>query len=311
MGSPAHGKRSVIVSIVSDVSIAVTKVIVAIVSGSAAMVSEAVHSTVDCCNSLFLLVGERQSRRPPDAQHPFGHGREVYFWTLIVAISIFAGGGGISVYEGFLHLVHPRPLDHSIWSYVVLGAAVPFEAAAMVSAWREYRRERRAGADGLWRAFVASRDLTTFAVLFENAAALLGLAIAFAGILTSHLIGSPVPDAIASICVGVMLAAVAFLLVRESRGLLIGEGLGRRAIQEIRALAEANPDVEEVLQAMTLATGPYEVLLVMDVRFANDLTAARLVDVVDELERGVRARWPDITRIFIEADRLVEPRRVT
>ena len=308
--TPAVGyKRSVLVSIASDIAIAAIKVVAAVVSGSSAMVSEAIHSCVDACNSVFLLVGIRAGRRPPDAEHPFGHGRETYFWTLIVAVSIFAGGGAMSIYEGITHLLRPHPLAPSMWSYIVLGVAAVCESIATVSAYREYRAVKRKEEIGLWRAFRASKDLTTFVVLFENGAAIIGVVIAFLGILATHVFGSPYPDGIASLLIGVLLGVVAFVLIRESKGLLIGEGVDPRAAREMRALAGANANVEEVLNLMTLQTGPGEVLVVMDLRFRPDLTAARLVDVIDDVESTFRARYPEVTRIFIEADRIVQNQR--
>lgn len=246
MASATHSRTSVVVSISSDLAIAVVKVIVAAITGSSAMISEAIHSSVDSFNSIFLLVGERASRRPPDRDHPFGHGKEIYFWTLMVAVSIFAGGGGISIYEGVVHLVHPRPVEHSPWSYVVLGVAAACEIWATVTAYREYRGDTLREA-GLWRSFRASKDLTTFAVLFENGAALLGVGVAFAGILATRLTGNPSFDAAASILIGAMLAIVAVLLIRESKGLLIGESINPVAAAQIRAAVGATREVEEVL----------------------------------------------------------------
>jgi divalent metal cation (Fe/Co/Zn/Cd) transporter len=205
--------------------------------------------------------------------------------------------------------MRPHPIDHSPWIWVVLAIAAGCEAWATVSAFREHRAEQRRKL-GLWAAFRASKDLTTYAVLFENGAALLGVVVAFAGILASRLTGSPYPDASASIVIGAMLAVVAFFLIRESRGLLIGESINPAAAQAIRALVAANPNVEEVLKAMTMQTGAHEVLLVMDVRFCAELTASKVVDVIDTIERAVRTRWPEVTRIFIEADRLVEQQRL-
>jgi cation diffusion facilitator family transporter len=299
--APAIGHKSVLVSIGSDVAIAVTKLIVAVLTGSSAMLSEAIHSWVDSFNSIFLLVGERLGRRPPDRAHPLGYGKETYFWTLMVAVSIFAGGGGISIWEGVVHLIHPHAIDHSPWTYVVLGVAAVFEAWAMLAAYREYRSQKRREKT-LWRAFRASKDLTTFAVLFENGAALLGVIVAFVGILATRLSGSPYPDAAASIVIGALLAVVAFFLIRESKELLIGEGIHSAVVQDIRALVQQTPNVDEVMQILTMQTGPHEVLLLMDVRFPAELTAGRIVAVIDDLERRVRGRYPDVARIFIEAE---------
>ncbi len=306
MSRNQESPHSVIASVVSDAGIAIVKIVVAVISGSAAMLSEAIHSCVDAFNSVFLIVGVRTSARPPDDEHPFGHGREIYFWTLIVAMSIFAGGGALSVYEGVKHLAHPEVLGRAWPSYLVLAAAAVFEGWAALVAYREFRDNRRSASIGLWAAFRASKDLTTFVVLFENGAALVGVLIAFAGIGISHLTGSPYPDAIASLMIGALLIAVAFMLIRESRGLLVGEGVDRRTVAEIRRLVGADPAVDAVLHIMTMQMGPDEALLVMDVRFRPELTAGRLADVIHALEQKVRSRYEDVTRIFIQTNRLAD-----
>lgn len=298
----SKSKGSVIVSLVSDLAIAVVKIIAAVFSGSSAMTSEAIHSSVDVGNSVLLLVGERRSRRVADAAHPFGYGREIYFWTLLVAISMFAGGGALSFYEGIRHLMKPAPVDATAWSYAVLGAAGLFELVATVSAYREHRR--LGGRTGLWTAFRESKDLTTFTVLFENGAALVGVVIAFVGLSASRLLRSPYPDASASLLIGVLLVVVAYFLIRESKGLLIGEGVAPRVASAMRALATENPAVEEVMELLTLQTGPNELLVLMDARFREELTSTQIVEAVGQVERALRARFPQISRVFIEADRV-------
>jgi cation diffusion facilitator family transporter len=301
---PVTSKRSVVVSIVSDAAIAGVKIVAAVFTGSSAMTSEAIHSSADAFNSMFLLIGERRSRRPPDAEHPFGHGREVYFWTLLVAVSIFAGGGAMSLYEGFSHLFVPKPMHPSLWNFVVLAVAAVFEGWATVSAYREHRAAKRHAEMSLWAAFRASKDLTTFTVLFENGAALIGVAIAFAGIALSHALGSPYPDAIASLLIGVVLVLVAYFLIRESKALLIGESVDPLVDSKMRAIAEADADTEKVLQLLTLQTGPTEVLALMDVRFRAELTTAQIVTSIGRVEQAIRTRFPEVTRIFVEASSL-------
>jgi cation diffusion facilitator family transporter len=300
----AKARRSVVVSIVSDAGIAAVKIAAALLSGSSAMTSEAIHSSVDMFNSVFLLVGERRSKRAPDKEHPFGYGREIYFWTLLVAVSMFAGGGALAFYEGVRHLASPKPLEVSTWNYLVLAAAAVFEAWATVSAYREHRAVKRERDLGLWAAFRASKDLTTFTVLFENGAALVGVGIAATGLALSHALGSPYPDAVASLLIGIVLVVVAWFLIRESKGLLIGEGVDPRADKEMRAMTLAQADVEEVLDLLTLQTGPREVLIAMDVRFRAELTTAQVVTSIGNIERSLRARFPDVRRIFVEASTL-------
>jgi cation diffusion facilitator family transporter len=300
----SKARGSVIVSIVSDAGIAAVKIVAAIFSGSSAMTSEAIHSTVDAFNSVFLLVGERRSKRAPDPEHPFGYGREIYVWTLLVAVSMFAGGGALSFYEGVRHLASPKPLEVSTWNYVVLAVAAGFETWATVSAYREHRAVKRERDVGLWAAFRASKDLTTFTVLFENGAALVGVAIAAAGIALSHALGSSYPDGVASLLIGIVLLVVAWFLIRESKGLLIGEGVDPRADKEMRAMTVAQADVEEVIDLLTLQTGPKQVLVLMDVRFRAELSTAQVVTSVGNIERSLRDRFPDVRRIFVEASSL-------
>ncbi|MEO8901013.1 MAG: cation diffusion facilitator family transporter [Polyangiaceae bacterium] len=298
---PPSSNKSVVVSIISDAAIAVVKIAAAVFSGSSAMTSEAIHSSVDAFNSVFLLVGEHRSKRAPDPEHPFGYGREIYFWTLLVAVSMFAGGGALSFYEGVRHLIVPKPVEASTWNYTVLAVAAVFEAWATVSAYREHRAVERERKVGLWAAFRASKDLTTFTVLFENGAALLGVGIAFVGIALSHRLGRSYPDAVASLLIGVVLVVVAWVLIRESKGLLIGEGVDPRADAEMRAITAAHPDVESVVKLLTLQTGAREVLVVMEAHFRAELSTAQIVAAVGGIERSLRARFPDVKRIFVEA----------
>ncbi len=216
-------------------AIAATKFTVAGITGSSAMLSEGIHSAVDSFNGVLLLVGIRLSQRPATPEHPFGYGKELYFWGLIVAVLIFGLGGGISFYEGVQHIRHPEPLHDPTWNYVVLGAAAVFEGASFVVALRLFLRQ--AGQTPFWEALHRSKDPTHYTVLAEDAAALIGLAIAATGIALSHRLQMPVLDGVASLLIGLLLAGVALLLIRESRGLLIGEGIRPETAQAIRAMA--------------------------------------------------------------------------
>ena len=295
----SESPRAVYGAIAANTAIAVTKFVVAGITSSSAMLSEAVHSTVDTCNGVLLLVGLKLSKRPATAEHPFGHGKELYFWSLIVAVLIFGLGGGISFYEGVVHVLDPEPLTDPMWNYIVLGAAAVFEGGSLALALTQFQRER--GERPFWRALHASKDPSTYTVIAEDSAALLGLAIAAAGIYASHRLQMPVLDGVASILIGVLLAGVAALLIVESRGLLVGEGLNPQTVREICRLAEAHPDVHVASLPLSMYIGADEVLLTMDVQFDDGADATAVAAAVEQIEADIRARYPRIKRIYIEA----------
>lgn len=286
-------------AIAANVAIAVTKFVVAAVTGSSAMLSEGIHSAVDTFNGVLLLVGLRLSKRPASEEHPFGHGKELYFWSLIVAVLIFGLGGGMSVYEGVQHVRQPAPLTDPFWNYIVLGAAAVFEGISFVVALREFMTAKR-GAP-FWRAIRNSKDPANYTVLAEDGAALVGLALAALGIFLSHRLNMPQLDGVASILIGVLLAAVAILLVRESRGLLIGEGLRPETADRIRALAMAHAGVRETGKVLSMYLGPDEVLVTLDISFDDGTLARDAARTIDALEVEVRAQFPMIQRLFIAA----------
>jgi cation diffusion facilitator family transporter len=284
-------------AIAANVAIAVTKFAVAAHTGSSAMLSEAVHSMVDTGNGLLMLFGLHRSRRPPNAVHPFGHGRELYFWSLIVAVLIFGLGGGVSFYEGVRHLRHPQPAQQPFWNYVVLGAALVFEGSSFAIAWRQFRREARDRP--LWAALRLSKDPTTYTVVAEDAAALLGLVVAAVGIALAEALGRPEIDAMASMLIGLLLAGVALLLVREARGLLVGEGVQPHTAAAIVALARGHPEVVATGPVLSMYIGPREALLLLELRFAPGVAAARAAQVAEALRAEVRDRYPMLTRIHL------------
>jgi cation diffusion facilitator family transporter len=299
MASPSS-RLVIAAAITGNLAVAVTKFVAAAFTGSAAMLAEGIHSLVDTGDGLLVLLGMHLSRRPPDETHPFGHGLDLYFWTLIVAILIFAVGGGMSVLEGILHLLDPAPLENPAWNYAVLGLAAVFERAAWGVALKGFVAVK--GTKGIWEAVHESKDPTKFVVLFEDTAALLGLLIAFLGILLGQLLGIPSLDGLASILIGLILAAVAVVLAYESRGLLLGESADPKTVASIRALAEADSAVERVRHPLTMHFGPEQVLLNLDVQFRRGLSAPELEPAVDRLEAAIRARHPQIKHIFLEGD---------
>lgn len=308
MAAAGGSKKVIYAAIVGNLAIAVIKFVAAAITGSSAMLSEGVHSFVDTGNGLLLLWGIRQSRKPADQAHPFGYGKELYFWTLIVAVLIFAVGGGVSLYEGLNRLRHPEPLHDPTWNYVVIGLAMLFEGATWIVAFREFRKVK--GDVGYWASIHASKDPPTFTVLFEDTAALLGLFAAFLGIALAHALNMPMLDGVASIVIGTILAAVAILLVYESKGLLIGEGVLPQTLASIRNLTESDPAVARLGRALTQHFGPDDVLLTMEIQFQPDLSAAAVASAIDRLDRTIRSLHPEVRYIFLEAQSLAAPARI-
>jgi cation diffusion facilitator family transporter len=290
----------IVAAIASNLAIAVIKFVAAAFTGSSAMVSEGIHSLIDTGDGVLLWVGTRRSSRPPDDDHPFGHGKELYFWTLVVAVLIFAVGGGMSIYEGILHLIHPHPLENLKWSYAVLGGSVLLEGGSWVVAAREFSIIRRGR--GVWQAIRSSKDPTSFAVLLEDSAALAGLLAALAGIALGQLLDSPYPDGISSIVIGATLMTVSVVLARESMDLLVGERATRATIDSVRGLAAADPVVERVGRLLTVHFGPESVLLALELRFRGDAPLEGVAASVDRLRQGIQQRHPEIKWVFIGAD---------
>jgi cation diffusion facilitator family transporter len=292
-------KKTIYAAMAANFAIAIIKFIAASITGSSAMLSEGIHSIVDTGNQLLLLLGLRLSKQPADDSHPFGYGQELYFWTLIVALFIFAIGGGMSIYEGIGHIRHPQPLTDPRWNYGVLGLAVIFEGYSWNVALQEFLASKREA--NLWQALRASKDPTVFAILFEDTAALIGLFVAFVGVLSGHLLGNIYLDGVASIVIGVILCGVAFLLAIESKGLLIGEGATAETVASIKKIINDDPAVENVIKVLTLHFGPQEILLNLEINFVDDLETDELEIAVERLESSIRTQHSEIQTIFIEA----------
>ncbi len=296
----SSSRKSIYAGIAANVAIAVAKIVGFIFTRSSAMLSEAIHSFVDCGNGILLLVGQRQAARPADETHPFGYGKELYFWSLIVALLIFFLGGGISIVEGIEHVLHPGAPQDPTWSYAILGIAFVFEASALRIALREFRAANPGRP--VLQAIHASKDPSGFTTLFEDSAALLGLVAAFAGIFISHNFGIPQADGAASIVIGLILLTVAVLLIAESKALLVGEGADLATLRAIRALVQDDPDVERAGYPFTMYFGPHTVLLTMNVQFRRNLAGSAIEATVDRVETAIRSAFPDIDRIYLEVD---------
>ena len=291
-----ESKTAIIAAIVGNVAIAVTKFIAAAFTGSSAMLSEAIHSLVDTGNGALMLLGVHKSRKPPDEEHPFGHGRELYFWTLIVAILVFSVGGGMSIYEGTLHVSQPTPPENLLWSYAVLAFAFVFEGISWLFGWKAFAKER--GKRGVFRTIHETKDPTTFAVVLEDSAALTGLVIAFLGIFLADQLDVPILDGVASIIIGVLLCGVAALMLYETKGLLIGEGVDRKTLEDLRAIVSTDKDVELVKHLHTIYESADTVLMIIELRFKASLNTLGVREAIRRLQEHIQAKYPHIKYIF-------------
>lgn len=285
----------------ANLGIAVAKFIAAAISGSSSMLSEGVHSLVDSGNQLLLLYGQARAKRAPDSRHPFGYGRELYFWAFVVAILIFAIGAGISVYQGWIHILDPEPLRDPTINYVVLAVAFLLEGTSWTIAVREFDAGR--GELGWWQAVRRSKDPAGFIVLFEDSAALAGLVIAAAGIWLSHATGDARIDGVASIAIGLILAAVAMLLAREAKELLIGEAADPALIDTIRRIVEAHPEISAVNHVRTIHTAPDSIFVAVSADFEDALRMGRAEALIETIEGELKAASPLFSSIYIRPEK--------
>lgn len=293
------GNLVVWAALAGNLLIAVTKYVAAFFSGSSAMLSEAVHSTVDTGNQGLLLYGQRRAGRPADTAHPFGYGLELYFWAFVVAILIFGLGAGVSAYEGVEKLRHPHPMENAGWNYAVLGLSAVFEGISWAIALREFNSARH-GRGSFLAALGQSKDPTVFTVLFEDSAALAGLAIAAAGLFLADRLGLEWADGAASILIAGVLGATAVLLARETRGLLTGESASPRVVAGIRDILAGDANVNAINELKTIHLGPRDILVAASLDFRDGLGLVDVERSVRHLERAVKARFPAVRQLFIE-----------
>jgi cation diffusion facilitator family transporter len=298
----AESKKAVVAAIIGNLAIAVIKFVAGAITGSSAMISEGIHSVVDTGNGGLLFHGLNRGARPADEHHPFGHGMEVYFWSLIVAVSIFGIGGGMSIYEGITHIRHPVPLENPTINYIVLALAAVFESISFSVAWRAFRGSRRG------RSTIAAihhgKDPSLFTVLFEDTAALLGLVVAFLGVFLSHQLDAPVLDGAASVAIGCILVVAALWLAYESRSLLVGEAADPQLVADIRRIVLDDPAVTGLGAVLTMHLGPDDVLLNIEVLFTPGLPAEDIHAAVHRIEERINEPYPEVSRIFIEVEAL-------
>ena len=298
MTEPPESRLTLFAALAANLGIAVAKFVAAAISGSSAMLTEGFHSVVDSLNQVLLLYGQKRSERPPDARHPFGYGRELYFWSFVVAILIFATGAGLSIYEGVRHIRVPEPLRSPLINYVVLAIAVLLEGASWLIAVRAFDKAR--GDQGWWEAVRRSKDPASFIILFEDSAAMFGLIVAGGGITLSHMTGDARWDGAASVLIGLALAGVALALARESKGLLIGEPADPALEAAVRSAINRRPEVTGVNGITTIHLGPRNIFVGLSVDFEDRVPVGRVEKMIAEAELELRARWPSIRAIYIK-----------
>lgn len=302
-GTVEHIRDNIVLygALAANVGIATAKFVAAAFSGSSSMATEGVHSLVDSGNQMLMFYGQKRASRPADPAHPFGYGRELYFWAFVVAILIFAVGAGVSIYEGMVHIQRPHAIDDPTMNYIVLAVAAMLEGASWIVAARDFNRKR--GDQTWWRAVRRSKDPPGFIVLFEDSAALVGLGIAACGVWASVRFGDPRIDGVASIAIGLVLACVAVLLARESKGLLIGEAADADLIARLRKVMDGHPLIDSVNHVRTVHTGPESIFVAISADFADDLRMGEAESVIEDLEQKMKALSPLITSIYIRPEK--------
>jgi cation diffusion facilitator family transporter len=288
-------------ALAANLGIGVAKFVAAAITGSSSMLTEGFHSCVDSGNQVLLLYGQKAAKRPPDRLHPFGYGRELYFWAFVVAIMIFAVGAGVSIYEGFVHISEPEPLSDPLINYIVLGVAFLLEGGSWFLALREFSATK--GSRGWWQAVRRSKDPATFIVLFEDSAALAGLVVAAIGVWASHFFGDPRIDGVASIAIGCILALVAALLARESKGLLIGEGADPDTTEAVRAIVAAHPAIEHVNHVRTVHSAPDSIFVAISADFRDSVTMGEGETMIEAIETELKAKLPTLSSIYIRPEK--------
>ncbi|HEV2866127.1 MAG TPA: cation diffusion facilitator family transporter [Allosphingosinicella sp.] len=295
--SAGHNNRTLLIAFGANLGIAAAKFAAAAFTGSSAMLTEGVHSVVDSSNQLLLIWGRRQSRKPPDDKHPFGYGRELYFWSFVVAVLVFALGAGVSIYEGVIHIVHPEHAVSPLVGYAVLLVAFLLEGGSTFAAFKEFREAK--GPLGWVEAVRVSKDPPAFIVLLENGAAMAGIVVAAAGLALAQLTGDPFYDGAASVLIGIILGVTAFVLAVESKALLIGEAADPTLVAGIRAAASRQPGVVGVGHILTVHSAPDQITVIMSADFVDSITAGDVERIIAAIESEVESCWPEVKRLYI------------
>ena len=297
MSAPTASNRTIFVALAANFLIAVSKFIAAAITGSSAMLTEGVHSVVDCTNQLLLLWGRRQAKKPADALHPFGYGRELYFWSFVVAVLVFALGAGVSVYEGIIHIRYPEPAVSPTVAYVVLVVAFMLEGWSTVEAFQEFKEAK--GELGWLDAIRRSKDPPSFIVLLENGAAMAGIVAAAIGLALSQITGNPFFDGAASVVIGIILGVTAMLLAYESKALLIGEAADPELVTALREMIERRDGVTGVGEVLTVHSAPDQITAMLSVDFVDTISARDVEALVCSVEKEVEQLFPLVRRLFI------------
>ena len=297
MSSPAASNRTLVIALLANLGIAISKFVAAAITGSSAMLTEGVHSVVDSTNQLLLMWGRHAAKRPPDKIHPFGYGREVYFWSFVVAVLVFSLGAGVSIYEGIIHISHPEAAVSPIVAYGVLAIAFLLEGWSTLEAFKEFRASK--GKLGWFQAIRRSKDPPAFIVLLENGAAMAGIIAAAIGLFLAQLTGDPFYDGAASVVIGIILGITAMVLAYESKGLLIGEAADPELVRGLRELACSKRGMVGVGHVLTIHSAPDQVSAMMNVDFRDTITAGDVERIVRQVEREAHKKWPQVRRLFI------------
>ncbi len=302
-------KKVIIIALLGNLAIAVSKFIAAGITGSSAILSEGIHSVIDTGNEGLMLLGLHMAKKPADELHPFGRGKEVYFWSFVVAIMIFAVGSGVSIYEGIHNLLHPEQIKNPLVNYIVIGLAFLFEGTSWTYALINFNKER--GQRGFIEAAHRAKDPTTFIVLFEDSAALSGLAVAAVGIFLEQMTGNTLFDSLASIIIGLILAVIASWLAYETKGLLIGESAGGEIVKGIKSVLNEFDSIEHINEVLTMHMGPHYILVNLSVDFKDSVSAGEVESSIEEMDKRIKEKNGDIKRIFIESERYTKKQNNT
>ncbi|WP_121812420.1 cation diffusion facilitator family transporter [Mucilaginibacter kameinonensis] len=296
----ASSKKSIYSALIANLLIAITKFIAGVIGRSGSMISEGIHSLVDTANELLLLFGLYRSRKEPDKTHPFGYGKELYFWSFIVSIMVFGLGGGLSIYQGILHIREPEQLGDPTMSYIVLGLSIIFEGSSLIIALKEFNAIR--GDQTWWDAVVKSKDPSTFLVMFEDSAAVAGLFIVGICMFLNHRYNIPVLDGVASLLVGLILVAVSAILARESRSLLMGEGISSESRVKITALVERDSAVLKVMHMLSNYQSPDEIILMLIVAFKEDLDTQQINEAIDRIRDCIKREFSLVRFVLVQPE---------